>query len=54
MEKIKIINQSNGMVWFVGWLFAAGLLHMEGWRILYALVLWPYYIGEFVRAIFIG
>jgi hypothetical protein len=28
-----------GPVWFIGWLFTIGLL---------ALIIWPYYIGEFL------
>ena len=35
-----------GLVWFVGWLFTIGFLHLMIPRALYAILLWPYFLGE--------
>jgi hypothetical protein len=46
MEKIKIEQHSfTGSLWFAGWLFTIGFLHLTFWRGVLAIVLWPYYIG---------
>jgi hypothetical protein len=46
MEKIKIEQHSfTGSLWFAGWLFSIGFLHLAFWRGVLAIVLWPYYIG---------
>jgi hypothetical protein len=46
MEKIKIEQHSiSGMLWFAGWMFSIGYLHLTFWRSILAVVLWPYYIG---------
>jgi hypothetical protein len=36
-----------GPVWFIGWLFTIGFLHLHFWKGLLALVVWPYYLGVF-------
>ncbi len=36
-----------GLVWFGGWLFTIGYLHLDFGRGLLAIVLWPYYLGAF-------
>jgi hypothetical protein len=44
--KIKIVQHTFiGGLWFAAWLFAIGFLHLSFWRGVFALVLWPYYIG---------
>lgn len=46
MEKIKIEHHTfAGGIWFIGWLFAIGYLHLTFWQGVLALVIWPYYIG---------
>lgn len=46
MEKIKIEQHSiAGTLWFGGWLFTLGYLHLAFWQGVIAIVLWPYYIG---------
>jgi hypothetical protein len=35
----------GGLVWFWGWLFTIGYLHLPLGRALLALVTWPYYLG---------
>ena len=38
---------SMGLVWIMGWLFTIGFLHLALPRTLYALVVWPFYLGRF-------
>jgi len=46
MERIRIEQHSFvGSVWFVGWLFTLGLLHLSFWKGALAIVVWPYYLG---------
>jgi len=51
MERIKIVEQNSfmGTVWFGGWLFTVGYLHLLFWQGLLAVVLWPYYLGVALR-----
>ena len=47
-EKIKIkIEQHTltGGLWFAAWLYTIGFLHLTFWRGVFALVIWPYYLG---------
>jgi len=41
------VHQSSiaGCAWFGAWLFTIGYLHLTFWRALWALIVWPYYIG---------
>jgi hypothetical protein len=51
-EKIRIEQHSvGGLIWFAGWLFTIGFLQLTFWRGVLALVVWPYYLGEFVAAL---
>lgn len=46
MQRIKIDQHSSlGMVWFGGWLFTLGFLDLNFWRGVWAIVVWPYYLG---------
>ena len=51
MERIKIVEQNSfmGTVWFGGWLFTVGYLHLLFWQGLFGLLLWPYYLGVALR-----
>ena len=45
-EKIRIERHSvSGMLWFGGWLFTIGYLHLPFWKAVLGLVVWPYYLG---------
>jgi len=36
-----------GPVWFIGWLFTIGYLHLPFfWKGVLALIIWPYYLGR--------
>jgi hypothetical protein len=48
MEKVKVENHAfGGGLWFAGWLFTIGYLHLSFWDGVLALVLWPYYLGAY-------
>ncbi len=48
MEKIRVVQQSGiGLLWFAGWLFTIGFLHLTLWSGVLALVLWPYDLGVY-------
>jgi hypothetical protein len=35
----------GGSLWAMGWLFTIGYLHLPVVKAIFAIVLWPYYIG---------
>ena len=48
MEKIKVehhTSASMGIVWFLGWLFTIGFLHLGFPKAVFAFLLWAYYLG---------
>ena len=46
MDKIKIEQHSfSGALWIWAWLFTIGFLHLNFWKGVVALMLWPYYLG---------
>ena len=47
-RRIKIEQHSSiGLLWCVGWLFTIGYLHLGFWRGVLAIVIWPYYLGDY-------
>jgi len=42
-----------GPVWFMGWLFTLGFLKLTFFQGLLALIIWPYYIGEFISKLIV-
>jgi hypothetical protein len=40
---------SLGWLWFVGWLFTIGFVHLPVGRALLGLLIWPYYLGSVMR-----
>ena len=40
-----------GPLWFMGWLFIIGFLKVSFFQGLLALIIWPYYIGDFLSKI---
>jgi hypothetical protein len=38
-----------GPLWFWGWLFTIGFLKLAVTKAIYALILWPYYLGVHFR-----
>ena len=46
MNNIKIEKHSiSGAVWFIGWLFTIGYLHLSFWSGVLGIVIWPYFLG---------
>jgi len=39
----------SGSLWFGGWLFTLGFLKLALVKALFALLLWPYYLGVALR-----
>jgi len=51
-QKIQIQQHSFvGLAWCGAWLFTIGYLHLNFWRSVLAIFLWPYYIGSHVGAL---
>lgn len=47
-RKIKVENSGiAGALWFMGWLFTLGFLKLAFWKGLLAVIVWPYYLGEY-------
>jgi hypothetical protein len=39
----------GGTIWFAGWLFTIAFANLVWWKIILAIVIWPYYLGLAVR-----
>jgi hypothetical protein len=53
-DQPKIVNRVDtagmlGPLWVGGWLFTIGYLHLAVVKAIFAIVLWPYYIGVHFR-----
>lgn len=50
-SKVKVVNNSiAGGLWFGGWLFTIGFLKLTFFKGVLALLVWPYYLGEYFSA----
>ena len=38
-------------IWFMGWLFTIGYVKLAFWPAVFALIIWPYYLGHHIRLI---
>jgi hypothetical protein len=48
-EKIRIEQHSvGGLIWGSGWLFTIGFLKLTFWKGMFALFIWPYYLGVLI------
>jgi hypothetical protein len=46
MQRIQVQNHTaSGGFWFAAWLFTLGFLHLDFWRAVFAIVIWPFYLG---------
>ena len=41
-----------GPLWFIGWLFTIGFAKLSFWKAVLALIIWPYYLGNFLTVFF--
>lgn len=40
---------SYGLLWFGGWLFTLGYLHLSFWQGVLGIIIWPYFLGVHFR-----
>jgi hypothetical protein len=46
MQKIRVEHHTViGGFWFASWLFTIGFLELGFWKGVFALLLWPYFLG---------
>jgi hypothetical protein len=50
-EKKKVKKNAEsatiiGPIWFIGWLFTIGFAKLSFWKAVFALIVWPYYLGS--------
>ena len=46
MEKIRIEHHTlSGGLWCAAWLFTIGFLKLTFWQGVFAILIWPYYLG---------
>ncbi len=46
MQKIKVENHVlSGGFWFAAWLFTIGFLKLTFWQGVFAIIIWPFYLG---------
>lgn len=51
-QKIQIVQHTlTGGLWFAAWLFTIGYLHLTFWKGVFALIIWPYFIGVHFSAL---
>ncbi|HTM15887.1 MAG TPA: hypothetical protein VL135_03250 [Terracidiphilus sp.] len=44
--KIRIVQHTTtGGLWLAAWLFTIGFLKLTFWKSVWAVVIWPYYLG---------
>jgi hypothetical protein len=43
------VGELVGALWFIGWLFTVAYAELVWWQSLFALVIWPYYLGIAAR-----
>jgi len=48
--KNRIVGGSLGPLWFIGWLFTIGYLNLPLLKALFAIILWPYFLGQHLSA----
>lgn len=41
----------GGGFWFAGWLFTLGFLKLAFWKGVFAIIVWPYFIGSWVNGL---
>ena len=45
-QKIQVVQHSfTGGLWLAAWLFTIGFLKLTFWKGVFAIVIWPYYLG---------
>ena len=39
-----------GPIWYIGWLFIVAFAKLAFWKAVFALIIWPYYLGSALAA----
>ena len=50
-RKIHIQSGTGGFIWFTSWLFCVGYLKLSFTKGVWALLLWPYFLGVHVSGL---
>ncbi len=51
-KKVRIEQHSCfGLIWIAGWLFSIGFLKLGFWQGVFAILIWPYYIGTWAATL---
>ncbi len=48
-DKINVNVQCTGPLWFIGWLFTLALAKLTLLEALFAILIWPWYLGVALR-----
>ena len=54
MKHITIEHGCFGAVWVIGWFFSIGFLKLSFWEGVFAVIIWPYYIGKALSPLIAG
>ncbi len=45
---VKVQGDLIGSLWFIGWRFTIAYANLVWWQVLFAVVIWPWYLGNAV------
>ena len=48
-DRVKVDVNCSGPIWFIGWLFTIAFAQLGMPQVLYALIIWPWYLGMALR-----
>jgi hypothetical protein len=48
IRTIKVQADIIGPIWFIGWLFTLAYANLGFWQAVFAIVIWPFYLGNAV------
>jgi hypothetical protein len=48
IRTIKVQADIIGPLWFIGWLFTLAYANLGFWQAVFAIVIWPFYLGNAV------
>lgn len=53
-QGVTSVQIGGSSLWFVLWLFTIGFTQLGFWSGVWAIVLWPYYLGSHLAALYGG
>lgn len=48
-ERKVTVTLETGGLWFIAWLFTVAFAKLSLWQAVWALLVWPYYLGVALR-----